>query len=256
MNTYPHRLLAAVSLLLSLPLSAASLDAALEESQRLAEEAKASQERIEALDDAGRAMLNEYRAAIRQAEALKGYNAQMREMIAAQSKELAGYRQQLDDIERTRQAVAPQMQRMVEVLGEFVAADLPFLPEERGDRLAQLQELLPQPDVSMAEKYRRTLEAYQIESDYGRTLEAWRGELQAEGGLRSVEFFRLGRVMLYYQTLDGHESGWWSPQARRWEVLDGSARRPLAQAIAIARQQQTPAYLRLPVKTLAREAKP
>ncbi|MDV7210620.1 hypothetical protein [Azotobacter beijerinckii] len=40
MSAYPHRLLAAVSLLLSLPLSAASLDAALEESQRLAEETK------------------------------------------------------------------------------------------------------------------------------------------------------------------------------------------------------------------------
>lgn len=256
MNPYPHRLLPAVLLLASLPLSAASLDAALDESQRLAEEAKASQGRIDALDDASRDMLNEYRAAIQQAEALKGYNAQMREMTAAQSKELAGYQQQLDGIERTQQTVAPQMQRMVEVLGEFIAADLPFLPEERGDRLAQLQELLPQPNVSLAEKYRRILEAYQIESDYGRTLEAWRGELQAEGGLRSVEFFRLGRVMFYYQTLDGHESGWWNPQARRWEILDGSARRPLAQAIAIARQQQAPAYLHLPVKTLALEAKP
>ncbi|ASL28002.1 DUF3450 domain-containing protein [Azotobacter chroococcum] len=256
MNPYRHRLLPAVLLLASLPLSAASLDAALDESQRLAEEAKASQGRIDALDDASRDMLNEYRAAIQQAEALKGYNAQMREMTAAQSKELAGYQQQLDGIERTQQTVAPQMQRMVEVLGEFIAADLPFLPEERGDRLAQLQELLPQPNVSLAEKYRRILEAYQIESDYGRTLEAWRGELQAEGGLRSVEFFRLGRVMLYYQTLDGHESGWWNPQARRWEILDGSTRRPLAQAIAIARQQQAPAYLHLPVKTLALEAKP
>jgi len=37
-------------------------------------------------------------------------------------------------------------------------------------------------------------------------------------------------------------------------VLDGSARRPLTQAIAIARQQQAPAYLQLPVKTLAEEA--
>ncbi|GAB3478435.1 DUF3450 domain-containing protein [Azotobacter salinestris] len=255
MNPYPPRLLMAALLLASLPLSAASLEAALDESQRLAEEAKASQNRIEALDDASRDMLNEYRTAIQQAEALKAYNAQMREMTAAQSKELSGYQRQLDGIEHTQQAMAPQMQRMIQVLGEFIAADLPFLPEERGDRLAQLQELLPQPDVSLAEKYRRILEAYQIESDYGRTLEAWRGELQAEGGLRSVEFFRLGRVMLYYQTLDGHESGWWNPQARRWEVLDGSARRPLAQAIAIARQQQAPVYLQLPVKTLALEAK-
>jgi len=255
MNPYSHRLLTAALLLASLPLSAASLDAALDESQRLAEEAKASQGRIEALDDASREMLNEYRAAIQQVEALKGYNEQLREMTAVQAKELSGYERQLESIERTERAVVPQMQRMVEVLGEFIAADLPFLPDERSDRLAQLQELLPQPDVSLAEKYRRILEAYQIESDYGRTLEAWRGELPAAGGLRSVDFLRLGRVMLYYQTLDGHESGWWNPQAGRWELLDSGARRPLSQAIAIARQQQAPAYLQLPVKTLALEAK-
>lgn len=253
MMPYPSRLLAAALLAGSLPLAAAPLDSALEESQRLAEEAKASQARVEQLDDASRQMLDEYRSALQQAEALKGYNAQLRELTAAQRKELASYQQQLDGIERTQEAVTPQMRRMVEVLGEFIAADLPFLPEERADRLAQLQELLPRADVSLAEKYRRILEAYQIESDYGRTLEAWRGELPDEGGSRSVEFLRLGRVMLYYQTLDGHESGWWDPQSRSWKVLGGDARRPLAQAIAIARQQQAPAYLELPVKTPAQE---
>lgn len=240
--------------LCSASLTASPLDAALEESQRQAAAASASQQRVAALDDASRAMLLEYRAALQQAESLKGYNEQLRELVAAQRKELEGYQRQLDGIERTQEAVTPQMRRMVEVLGEFIAADLPFLPEERADRLAQLQELLPRADVSLAEKYRRILEAYQIESDYGRTLEAWRGELVEEQGARSVEFLRLGRVMLYYQTLDGHQSGWWNPQAGAWQVLDGSARRPLTQAIAIARQQQAPAILELPVKTLAAEA--
>lgn len=235
-------------------LSAAPLDAALDESERLSAEAKASQARIDQLDDATREMLNEYRSALQQTEALKAYNKQLQELTAAQSKELVGFQRQLDSIERTQEAVTPQMSRMVEVLGEFIAADLPFLPDERADRLAGLQDLLPRADVSLAEKYRRILEAYQIESDYGRTLEAWRGELAGDDGSRSVEFFRLGRVMLYYQTLDAHESGWWNPQTRAWEVLDGSARRPLTQAIAIARQQQAPAYLQLPVKTLAEEA--
>ncbi|WP_439887369.1 DUF3450 domain-containing protein [Pseudomonas sp. MBLB4123] len=252
----PHtlRALAAALLLGSTPLLAAPLDAALDESQRLAAEAKASQARIEQLDDASRAMLGEYRNALQQAEALKGYNAQLRELVAAQRKELAGYQQQLDGIERTQEAVTPQMRRMVEVLGQFVAADLPFLPEERSDRLAQLQELLPRADVSLAEKYRRILEAYQVESDYGRTLEAWRGELASEAGARSVEFLRLGRTMLYYQTLDGHESGWWNPQSGSWQLLDGAARRPLHQAIAIARQEQAPALLELPVRPLNQEA--
>lgn len=236
------------------PLLAAPLDAALVESQRLAAEAKASQARIEQLDDASRAMLGEYRNALQQAEALKGYNVQLRELVAAQREELAGYQRQLDGIERTQETVTPQMRRMVEVLGQFIAADLPFLPEERSDRLAQLQELLPRADVSLAEKYRRILEAYQVESDYGRTLEAWRGELTSEDGGRSVEFLRLGRTMLYYQTLDGHESGWWSPHSGSWQTLDGDARRPLRQAIAIARQEQAPELLNLPVTTLNQEA--
>lgn len=247
-------LLAAASLLACAPVMATALDAALDESQRLAAEAKASQARIEQLDDASRAMLDEYRNALQQTEALQGYNSQLRELVVAQRQELAGYQAQLDGIERTQEAVTPQMRRMVEVLGEFIAADLPFLPDERSDRLAQLQDLLPRADVSLAEKYRRILEAYQVESDYGRTLEAWRGELPLAEGSRSVEFLRLGRVMLYFQTLDGHASGWWNPQSRSWQSLDGSARRPLRQAIAIARQEQAPALLELPVKSLTEEA--
>lgn len=254
MNQYPTRLLAGVLLSLCLPLNAAPLDAALEESQQLAAEAQASQARIEQLDDTARKMVTEYRNAVQQAEALKAYNEQLVELTAAQRKELDGFQRQLDSIERTQEAVAPQMGRMIEVLEEFIAADLPFLPDERADRLASLQDMQARADVSLAEKYRRILEAYQIESDYGRTLEAWRGELPVEGGSRSVEFLRLGRTMLYYQTLDAHESGWWNPRTRAWEALDGSARRPITKAIAIARQQQAPTWLELPVKTLAKEA--
>lgn len=253
MNPFPLRSLGIALLLGSTPVLATALDAALDESQRLSSDAAASQARIEQLDDASRAMLAEYRNAVQQAEALKGYNLQLRELVAAQRQELAGYQAQLDGIERTQQAVTPQMRRMVEVLGEFIAADLPFLPEERADRLAQLQDLLPRADVSLAEKYRRILEAYQVESDYGRTLEAWRGELAGDAGARSVEFLRLGRSMLYYQTLDGHESGWWDPRSHSWQPLDGSARRPLRQAIAIARLEQAPALLELPVRTLTEE---
>src|SRR5690606_25540775 len=209
MQAFIPRLLAVAVLSCCMPLYAAPLGTALEDSQRLAAEAKASQARVEQLYDAPRQMRNEYRNAVQQAEALYAYNAQLVELTAAQRKELEGLQRQLDSIERTQEAVAPQMSRMIEVLEEFIAADLPFLPDERADRLASLQEMQVRADVSLAEKYRRVLEAYQIESDYGRTLEAWRGELPTEKGTRSVEFLRLGRTMLYYQTLDAHESGWW-----------------------------------------------
>ena len=254
MNPHPLRALIAAMLLSSGTLVAAPLDNALDESQGLAQDAKASQARIEKLDDSSREMLGEYRDAVQQAEALKGYNQQLRELVEAQRKELEGYQAQLDGIERTQEAVTPLMRQMVEVLGEFIAADVPFLPQERADRLAQLEEMMPRADISLAEKYRRILEAYQVESDYGRTLEAWRGELPVEGGTRNVEFLRLGRAMLYYQALAGRESGWWNPQAQNWQVLDNAARRPLHQALAIARQEEAPALLELPVKTLVGES--
>ena len=64
----------------------------------------------------------------------------------------------------------------------------------------RLQALLVDPDVSIAELYRRVLEAYQIESEYGRTLEAWRGPLNDGDQQRVVEFLRGGRLMLFFQS--------------------------------------------------------
>lgn len=231
------------------------LDQALSESAAHSQAAQSSQRKIENLDDSTQQMLDGYRSAIIQARNLERYNAQMRELVATQRKELDGYQQQLTDLEQTEASVAPQMQRMLDVLQEFIAADLPFLPYERNERVENLQELMQRADVGLAEKYRRLLEAYQIESDYGYTLEAWRDGLQRDGNTLSVDFLRIGRVMLYYQTPDGHETGWWNPQARQWQVLEGSARRPVTQAIAVARQQKSADWLELPVKTLALEAK-
>ena len=78
----------------------------------------------------------------------------------------------------------------------------------------------------------------------------WGREAQRSGGLR------LGRVMLYYQTPNGHESGYWNAQTRTWLPLDSSVRRPLKKALAIARQQTSGDWLTLPVKTLAQEVQP
>jgi hypothetical protein len=139
------------------------------------------------------------------------------------------------------------LQRMVESLERFVELDLPFQPEERAERLTQLRELMVRADVSPAEKYRRVLEAYQIESEYGRSLEAWRGTLVEGDSTRVVDFLRLGRLMLFYQTLDGREQGYWDFRQAAWSTLPDDYRRSLQQGLSIARQQQTPVMLRLPL---------
>lgn len=224
------------------------LQSAQQESEALQRDAAAAQQRIEQLDDASREALQRYRDALLQSRQLRDYNARMAAMVDDQRNELESLEEQLASIEQTQRAVLPLLQQMVTSLETFVALDVPFLPEERNTRISQLHALLDRADVSVAEKYRRVIEAYQIESDYGRTLEAWRGSLEDGDRTRTVEFLRLGRVMLYYQSLDGREQGYWDAAEQRWANLPGSYRRALEQGIRIARQQQTPELLRLPLK--------
>ena len=47
---------------------------------------------------------------------------------------------QIVEIDRTNREILPLMQRMVEMLEQFVALDLPFLPAERSKRIATLKE--------------------------------------------------------------------------------------------------------------------
>ena len=160
---------------------------------------------------------------------------------------------QIESIDSTERGVLPLMQDMIDGLVEDISSGVPFLLDEREDRIARLQDLLIDPEISVAELYRRVLEAYQIESDYGRTLEAWRGQLPTGEQERVVEFLRIGRLMLFYQSLDGQEQGYWDAAAGRWQVLPASYRRALSNGIAIARNEQSPQLLRLPMPAVSAE---
>ncbi len=247
------------ALLLMLPPSLhaeQSLEQAQQQSEALTGEAVAAQQRIDQLDDASRAALSEYLQASAQAEALTDYSERMQQLVVAQAEELGSLQQQLDSIADTQREMVPLITRMVDSLESFIALDLPFLLDERQDRVARLQALLTDPEVSIAELYRRVLEAYQIESDYGRTLEAWRGSLGDGDQQRVVEFLRIGRLMLFYQSLDGQQQGYWDVSRQQWQALPSSYRRALDQGMAIARSEQTPQLLRLPMPVVNTEVAP
>ena len=64
-------------------------------------------------------------------------------------------------------------------------------------------------------KFRRILEAYQIEADYGRTLGAERAEVEG----RTVDVLRIGRTEMYYLSSDGDRAGYWDAGAGKWLEL-------------------------------------
>jgi len=124
--------------------------------------------------------------------------------------------------------------------------------QAENDRLdLQLSDLLRlnlrEQDVTAAEKFRRVLESYQIESEYGRTIEAYNGALTIDGEARDVSFLRIGRVGLYYQTPDTQYSGMWDIEARNWVPVGDDFRGEIRDGLRIARKQTAPNLLNLPV---------
>lgn len=210
--------------------------------------AQQSQEQIDNLDDETRQLLAEYREVIQQTQSLKSYNDQLDELVQSQQDELESIDEQLANIETTQRDIVPLMMRMIEVFEQFVELDVPFLPEERQQRVESLQGLMDRSDVTLAEKYRRILEAYQVETEYGRTIEAYQGELETDDQTREVEFLRMGRVALFYLTLDGKQGGVWNHQEKAWHSVSGNALNSIADGIKVARKQMPPDLLVLPIR--------
>ena len=206
-----------------------------------------TQQRIDRLSEQTQAMLDEYHVLNRELDALNVYNDQLQRLTVSQEEEKTLIHQQMEDIELTQQEIVPLMLRMIERLNDFVVNDSPFLRKERLQRVKLLQTLMDRSDVSVAEKYRRILEAYQVELDYGRTLEAYRDELEIDGDPRTVEFLRVGRVGFYYQTLDGHQAAYWDTQGQAWVAVNASERLAIRRALRVASQQAAPELLALPV---------
>lgn len=207
-------------------------------------EGQSSQAEVDKLSDETDAITSEYRSTLKQIESLLVYNRQLSGLIDTQLAEMASIQSQIDEIEVVERGVSPLMERMISSLEAFVALDVPFLEEERARRVEGLRELMNRADVTNAEKYRRIVEAFQIENDYGRTIEAYRGML-IDG--KTVDFLRVGRIALVYQTLDGEETGVWDQNGLDWVVLDDSYRTPIKQGLKIARKQSAPDMIELPL---------
>jgi len=110
--------------------------------------------------------------------------------------------------------------------------------EERTNRVAQLKEMMGRADVSTSEKYRRIVEAYQIEMEFGRTIESYQGKVDE----KTVDFLRAGRVSLMYQTLDGKETGYWDKTAKKW-VKDDDYTDAVRAGLKVAKKQAAPDFI-------------
>ncbi|MDW6004065.1 DUF3450 domain-containing protein [Vibrio mangrovi] len=187
---------------------------------------------------------------------LRVYRNHLNTLIQSQNSEMASLEQQISDIKETRQGIVPLMYQMIEGLRQIVAQDKPIKLTQRQERIEKLTALMGRADVSEAEKYRRILEAYQIEMDYGNKIAAYQDEITTTDDVtREADILYVGRLSLVARSLN-HQQFWsWDTQSRRWVDGDISHLAQINQAFDLANQQIAPALLDLPVSLTVAEAK-
>lgn len=207
-----------------------------------------AQQRINRLNDQTDDLTGQYRAIINEIESLRAYNKQLEAVVNDQRVQISSIEEQMTSLEQTNRGVVPMIIEMVDALGQLVEADIPFKKEERLERVASLQDLMGKSDVTTSEIYRKVTEAYGIELDYGSTVESYQGKLDAgpDAG-KEVDFLRVGRTTLVYQTLDQEVSGWWNPVTATYDQLDKRFNPEIKEAMRIAKKQASPNLTGLPV---------
>ena len=206
-----------------------------------------TQERVDSLADEARDLLAEYRLQLQVLDQAQRYNANLQRTVADQEREQASLTRQIDEFGDLERGIVPLMLDMVDALERFVRLDMPFQLQEREDRVRRLRELMDRADVSVAEKYRRIMDAYQVEAEFGRNIEAYAGALDTGSGPRQVEFLRIGRTILAYLTPDREAAGYWDAAAGEWRPLPSRYHSDVRQGLRIARKQAAPQILTLPV---------
>ena len=208
---------------------------------------KESQGQIDSLDDATNTIVQEFRLNYQQLTDLTQYNDQLEILIDRQERKMVRIEQDIARISSLTRSVMPLMFKMIDALDTFVELDVPFLIDERRQRVAGLRNLMNNPDASPAEKYRKISEAYEIENEYGRTIEAYTGKVSPDDD-RTVNFLRIGRNSYIYQTLDGDDAAVWNKSKGEWKRLGGSYRLPIQVGIRIANEQAAPDLMVVPLE--------
>lgn len=225
---------------------AQTVDQVLQADQRRLTLAQQSQERINETVENTRSLEDQYRAITKEIDGLRVYNRLMGAQTSGQQATLDDINLSMDQVDMINRQIVPLMTRMIDGLEQSISLDVPFLMDEREERIQTLKDLMERSDVSVAEKFRKVMEAYQIELDYANTAEAYEQTLTFGDETRNYNILRIGRIGLYFQSADAGITGRWDHDAREW-VEDNSARNEVRTGLRMTKQLIAPEIIVVPV---------
>lgn len=225
-----------------------TLESIQQEGIKRAAEGQAGQQQVDEINSQTRKLIDEYRSELKIVEGLETYINMLDQQLEGQKEEISTLQKSITDVAVIERQILPLMSRMIDSLEQFVSLDVPFLMEERNKRVTDLRELLGRSDVTVSEKSRRVFEAFQVETDYGRTIEAYKAKLDLGTSTFDADFLRVGRVALMYRTVGESSLGYWDKNSNSWQPLPGTPyRRLIEKGLQVARQDVAPELISIPL---------
>lgn len=167
---------------------------------------------------------------------------------AALDEQVTELERRLSESTRLQAVINDTLRAVLVRLEKEVAADQPFLAEERQGRLEFLRQQMAQPEIAPAEKLRRLLEALLIEAKYGETIEVTQESIDISGeGESFVDLLRIGRLAMFWQSPDGQRTGTYDPATDTYVELPAKYRRSVKQAMEMASNMRVIELLSLPL---------
>lgn len=212
-------------------------------------ESAATQEAITRLANEVSSTFEQFKRANDNLESLLVLNAGYRQQIAQQEQQIETLNESIESVEEVTREIPLLMEKMLSAIEQFVELDFPFNQEERLNRLQFARDAINNPDVSIAEKFRQVLVAYQQEAQYGRTNSTYPTSIVLDGTERDVNVVRVGRIALLAQTMDRQQTRAWNNDTRQWEELPpGEYRAAVQQAFRVVSQLDAPRIIELPIQ--------
>jgi uncharacterized protein YoxC len=151
------------------------------------------------------------------------------------------------EISRISEELIPYLEEVYNRIVALVESNSTFLSDERQERVKNLRKILYDDRVSTSEKFRKIMEALFVEAEYGNTVEVYQERIVVEEKDMLANIFRLGRLSLFFQSLDQITTGYFDPALSTWKTFPKEFNREINRAIEIGAKRRSVDLLTLPI---------
>ena len=192
-------------------------------------------------------LLNNIENLQQKSERLKLQSERLEQALAIEEQRIAEQQRRLVETERLRDGLLVWLQGVCRQLEQSVQQGLPFLAEERQQRIADLNRVLADPRTPLYEQFRRVFEALLVEAEYGYSNEVYRGEIRLGEETVQVDLLRVGRLALLFRVLDRQSVGMYDPASGAFTLLPDDHLAAVSRAFTVVRRESVAEMTALPI---------